>query len=157
MALSALSACKANKIVKTVIYAAAAAAIVVNGWQTFSAPAFSYGSYNIFGRQVGVKYERDEWFIGNYYVMRWLADNVESAEPVSVGKLNTQFSIFENDVKMLPQAQRERINIYTEEPEYIILRYDTPASESLVVEGYEHIKEFEAYGIKQYAILKKTN
>ncbi len=55
---------------------------------------------------------------------------------------------------MMPENERQHLYI-SEDPEYIIFRYDTPASETVATEGYEHIKEFESYGIKQYAVLKR--
>ena len=143
-----------GKALKAAVCVLLAGTIVYTGWETFSAPAFAYGSYNLLGRQTAAKFERDEWFIGNYSVLRWLAANTGTEEPVGIGKLNTVLSAFQLGVEMLPENEGRHLYI-SDDPEYIILRYDTPASETAVTEGYEHIREFESYGVKQYAVLKR--
>ena len=64
---------------------------------------------------------------------------------------------FDPDTHILTQCLKKKYNVefVDKNPEYIIFRYDTAASETATTEGYEHIKEFESYGVKQYAVLKR--
>ncbi|MDR0999924.1 MAG: glycosyltransferase family 39 protein [Clostridiales bacterium] len=122
------------------------------GWIVKNHP-YEVAYFNVIGRQVAAKYDRDSWGVCTYQLLQYLAENTE-AVPAKV-----KIGMDRPSLGMLPKQLRERIKTVSDiaEAEYTTSYYRNIIGNAHAIEGFEEIYTIWVDGFKIGSLYKRIN
>lgn len=147
-----------SSAVRWILSGLLAGSILYNGIQLITNHPGQYVAMNTIGKAIGEGYTSDYWRMTFYPSLRWIASQDNGDSPITVSKTDPQVYSrnLRQNILMLPESEREKLSFSSDDPDYIIRLEREPLTEPYEIAGYEKVKTFSYYDLKQSAIYKRA-
>lgn len=138
-----------QKINKKAVYGIATICLVLQVIWIMQNHPYQSVYFNVIGRNVATRFDRDSWHLSNLEMLRWILDNDDDGHITVDG-------VFIETAGLVIDEGMDRISVTKGDAEYIIANYTGVIGNTLEYEGYEEVYTVWVDQFKIGSVFRKT-